>query len=166
MIISVRKFEYEELEKQLGADDKIIVFSCNNCAKKCNGLGGRVGLAALADRLEADGHNVILRELCGIACSLDMIRRRGTDEATAQQFADADVIIPLACEDGEHAVAYAFPHARVIEVTKTLGIGWGSPQAGVRLCVPLSGIDLPQTGPEGMTIQQAADHVKLPCGSF
>jgi hypothetical protein len=166
MIISARRFDYDELKQQLDADDKIIVLSCNNCAKKCDGLGGRVGLAALADKLEADGYKVILRELCGIGCSLDMVRERGRNEATAALFEQADVIIPLACEDGEHTAAFVFPTARVLQVTRTLGIGWVSPQAGLRLCAPLAGVELPHTGPEGLSLQEAADHMNLPCGSF
>lgn len=166
MIISVRRFEYETLKQQLKPDDKIVILSCNNCAKKCNGLGGRVGLKALGDKLDADGYNVTLRELCGVACSLDLIRKRANEEATRQFFEEADVIIPLSCEDGEDAAAMAFPHTRVLKVTKTLGIGWGSPTDGVRLTTPLAGVELKMNGPEGITIDEAAQQLGLPAGAF
>ena len=58
MILSIRKFEYEELKSQLQPDDTVVVLSCNNCAKKCVGLGGRAGLKALSDKLEGDGFTV------------------------------------------------------------------------------------------------------------
>ena len=166
MIISVRRFDYDTLKQQLKPDDKIIVLSCNNCAKKCKGLGGRVGLKALGDKLDADGYNVTHRELCGIACSLDLVRKRAKEEATRKFFEEADVIIPLSCEDGEDTAILAFPHARVLKVTKTLGIGWGSPKDGVHLTSPLAGIDLKVEGPQGITIDEAGQQLGLPVGAF
>jgi hypothetical protein len=166
MILSARLFEYDELKKKLKKDEKIIVFSCNNCAKKCDGLGGRVGLKALCDKLEADGFNVTRRELCGIACSLDMIEERAQNEATAKVFEQADVIIPLSCEDGEHAIHHVFPHVKIVRVTKTIGIGWASPQEGVRLTDVLAGVPVKVPGPQGITLKQAADQLKLPVGAF
>jgi len=100
MILSVRKKTYAELRDSLDKKHKIVVLSCNNCAKKCNGLGGRVGLAALSDKLEGDGFNVIRRELVGFGCALDLVAKRGKEDSTKDWFAEADVIIPLACEDG------------------------------------------------------------------
>lgn len=166
MIISVRNFEYETLKNELRPEDKIIVFSCNNCAKKCKGLGGRAGMNSLGDKLESDGFNVLFRELCGVACSLDLIRKRANEQSTKAVFEEADVIIPLSCEDGERSLPVVFPDKRIIKVTKTLGIGWGSPQVGVRLTTPLSGVDLKIDSPEGITIDEAADRLGLFAGGF
>ena len=166
MIISVRRIEYDGLKEQLSPEDKIIVMSCNNCAKKCKGLGGRPGLASLSDKLEADGFNVIHRELCGISCSVDLNRRRAKEESTSKFFEDADVIIPLACEEGEEAAAFAFPDKRVMKVTKTLGAGWGSPSVGVRLTNPVADVDLKIEDPQGITIDDAAAQLGLYAGGF
>jgi hypothetical protein len=166
MIISVRRYDYDTLKKELNPEDKIVILSCNNCAKKCKGLGGRAGLKSLGDKLQADGYNVIHRELCGIACSLDLVRKRAKEESNKKFFAEADVIIPLSCEDGEDAAIMAFPHARILKVTKTLGIGWGSPKEGVRLTTPLAGVDLKADGPAGITIDEAAEQLGLLPGGF
>ena len=166
MIISVRLFDYDTLKGQLNPDDKIVILSCNNCAKKCKGLGGRAGLASLGDKLEADGFNVTHRELCGIACSVDLVRKRINEEATSAYFEEADVIIPLACEDGEDTCTLVFPNTRVLNVTRTLGIGWGSPKEGVRLTTALAGVDLQIDGPEGITLDQAAEKLGLYAGGF
>jgi len=166
MIISVRRYDYDTLKEDLRPEDKIVILSCNNCAKKCKGLGGRAGMKSLGDKLEADGYNVIHRELCGVACSVDLVRKRGKEESTREFFEQADVIIPLSCEDGEDAAALAFPHARVLKVTKTLGVGWGSPKEGVRLTTPLAGVDVKTDGPEGITIDEAAKQLGLPAGGF
>ncbi len=166
MVISVRRYDYDALKGELEPEDKIVILSCNNCAKKCKGLGGRAGLKGLGDKLDADGFNVIHRELCGIGCSLDLLRRRAKEEATRGFFEAADVIIPLSCEDGEDAAALAFPHAKVLKVTKTIGIGWGSPKKGVRLTTPLAGIELETNAPEGITIDEAAEKLGLHAGGF
>jgi len=166
MIISVRRYDYDTLKKDLDPEDKIVILSCNNCAKKCKGLGGRAGLKSLGVKLEADGFNVTHRELCGVACSLDLVRKRAKEESTKRFFAEADVIIPLSCEDGEDAAMMAFPHARVLKVTKTIGIGWGSPKEGVRLTTPLAGVDVKAKDPAGITIDEAAEQLGLPAGGF
>jgi len=166
MIISVRQFDYDTLKKQLQPEERIVILSCNNCAKKCKGLGGRPGLKSLGDKLEADGYNVILRELCGIACSLDLVRKRAKEDATRKFFEQADVVIPLSCEDGEDAAVIAFPQARILKATRTLGIGWGSPKDGVRLTTPLAGVDLKIDDPQGITIDEAAEQLGLFAGGF
>ena len=166
MIISVRNFDYDTLKGKLQQDEKIIIFSCNNCAKKCNGLGGRAGMKSLGDKLEADGFNILHRELCGVACSLDLIRKRSKEESTKALFEEADVIIPLSCEDGERALPVVFPDKKTIRITKTLGIGWASPKDGVRLTTPLAGVELEIDSPQGITIDEAADRLSLFAGGF
>jgi len=166
MIVSVRQFDYDGLKSQLSPQDKIIVLSCNNCAKKCMGLGGRAGLASLSDKLEADGFNVIHRELCGIACSVDLNLKRTKEDVTKKFFEEADVIIPLSCEEGESAAEIAYPHAKVLKVTKTVGCGWGSPSVGVRITTAAAGVDLKIDGPEGISIPEAAEQLGLFPGGF
>ena len=166
MILSVRRLSYSELKKSLNKQQKIVVLSCNNCAKKCLGLGGRVGLKALSDKLEKDGFNLIHRELVGFACSVDLVSKRGKEESTREYFSQADVILTLACEDGEHAVANAFPAVSVPKLNRTLGIGWGSPSLGVRLTHPISGITLEIDLPEGIPLDEAAKKLNLESGSF
>jgi hypothetical protein len=166
MIASVRRFEYPELKKQLDSDDQIVVFSCNHCAKKCKGLGGRVGLQKLSEKLEADGFHIVHKELCGLACSVDLVKRRRTDEVTRPFFERADTIIPLACEDGEATVKYVFPEKKVIKLAKNLGLGWGSPKVGVRIVQPLAGVSLQIPFPEGISLDEAAERLGLYAGSF
>lgn len=135
MIVSLRKFTYDELVSKLSKDDRIILFSCGTCIKFCD-IGGRDRMKQLAEKLRADGYNVIREELSGVACMLDLVELRGTDEATAETFKEATVIIPLTCEDGWDVINYAFPHANVISVTKTVGLGVFSTDNGMTLTVP------------------------------
>jgi len=119
MIVSLRSMTYDELKDQLSKDDKIVVWACNVCVKFCD-VGGRDHMNALADKLEADGYNVIRRELIGMSCLQDLVRKRGTDEATAKMFEEATVIIPLTCEDGNENVKHVFKGKKVIDATKTI----------------------------------------------
>ena len=166
MILSVRNMSYEDLAGSLDKKDKLIVLSCNNCAKKCLGLGGRPGLKSLADKLDNDGFNVIRRELIGFACSVDLVGKRGKQPETKGWFDEADVILTLACQDGEDAVANAFPGKKVPKLNRTLGIGFGSPSVGIRLTHCVSGVDLDIELPEGMALQEAADKLGLLTGSY
>jgi hypothetical protein len=59
-----------------------------------------------------------------------------------------------------------FPDKRIIKVTKTLGIGWGSPKDGVRLTTPLAGVNLKIDSPQGITIDEAAEQLGLFAGGF
>ncbi|NLX47903.1 MAG: hypothetical protein GXY70_07035 [Euryarchaeota archaeon] len=135
MIISLRRFSYDDLVGQLSKDDKIIIFTCNVCIKFCD-IGGRTRAHQLAEKLRSDGYNVIREENIGAACILDLVEKRKTDAATAKAFEEATVILPLTCEDGFDNISYAFPNAKVISVTKTVGIGVFSTDKGMTLTVP------------------------------
>jgi hypothetical protein len=166
VIVSLRRLTYEKLKQQLGPDDRIIVFACNNCAKKCKGFGGRQGMANLCAKLEADGIAVLHKELCGITCSVDLVNKRKADEATRAVFEQANVIIPLACENGERTLRYVFPDKKVLETARPVGLGWGSPKVGVRIVVPFAGVPLKVDSPEGITLDEAAKKLGLFAGSF
>ena len=167
MILSVRKKTYEELSGELDKlDDRIVVLACNNCAKKCLGLGGRPGLKSLGDKLEADGFQVLRRELIGFACSVDLIGKRLREEATRGTFEGANTVLALACEDGEVAVENAFPDKKVPKLNATLGIGWASPSAGVRVTHTVAGIELDIPLPGGMPLAEAAERLGYHTGSY
>ncbi len=159
MIVSIRKFTYDELASKLKKDDKIILFTCGTCIKFCD-IGGRERTSHLAEKLKADGYNVIREELVGAACLLDLIEKRKTDKATAETFKEATVIIPLTCEDGYDNIAYAFPDVKVISVTKTVGLGIFSTDKGMTLTVPFENTGL-KMNIEGHSLPDVAK--KLGC---
>ena len=93
--ISARRYEYEELRDKLQSDDRIVILSCNCCARLCDGLGGEQGMTSLGDKLEADGYNVVQRQLVPEACSDDPKLNPLHDVSARKLFEDADVILPL-----------------------------------------------------------------------
>lgn len=167
MLLSVRHTTYDELASSLSKENKIIVLSCNNCAKKCLGLGGRVGLKSLSDKLDRDGFNVLRRELIGGACSTDLLSKRLKEESTREWFESADTILVLACEDAEQAAQNVFPDKNIPQLNRTLGIGWGSKDCGIRLTYCVSGVDLDIKDPcEGISLQDAAEQLGLEAGAY
>lgn len=164
--ITVRRFDYETLKTKLTPDDKILILSCDSCAKLSDGLGGEQGLNSLASKLAADGFNVIHRELLQVACSSDQLRQRLADETIRALFEYADVIIPLSCRAGIENAKEAVSEPRILVVTKTLGKGTFSPETGARLTEPLEGIEIEMDDEEDISLAEAANRLGLHSGSF
>lgn len=164
--ITVRRFEYEVLKAKLKPDDRIVILSCDSCAKQSDGLGGEQGLKSLADKLAADGFSVVHRELLPVACSPKQLRVCRDDEGNRKLFEEADVVIPLACRAGEKRVSEILPDIRFLRVTKTLGKGSFSPETGARLTEPRDDVRLEIDDPEGIPLGDAAERLGLHAGSF
>jgi hypothetical protein len=164
--ITARQFEYEELKSRLNPGDKILILSCNACARQSDRLGGEEGLQALAGKLEADGFSVHHQELIPIACSPTQLDNRLEDEDVRRLFQDADVVIPLACDAGNDRVRGALPNARILRVTKTLGKGTYSPERGARLTEAAPGVEIEIKDSDGLPVAEAARRLGLHPGSF
>ncbi len=164
MIVSLRSMTYDELKDQLSKDDKIVVWACNICVKFCD-VGGRNHMNALADKLEADGYNVIRRELIGMSCLQDLVRKRGTDEATTKIFEEATVIIPLTCEDGNENVKHVFKGKKVIDATKTIGLGVFSLEKGMTINYPFENTGL-EASVDGIPLEEAAKKLGCHAGPY
>lgn len=164
MIVSLRRFTYDELASKLKKDDKIILFACGTCIKFCD-IGGRERMSHLAEKLRSDGYNVIREELCGAVCLLDLVEKRKTDEATAETFEEATVIIPLTCEGGHENVAYTFPNANVIPVTKTVGLGIFATDEGISLTIPFEDTGL-EMSVEGYSLPDVAKKLGYHAGPY
>ena len=164
--ITVRRFEYDELRAKLKPDDRIVILSCDSCAKQSDGLGGERGLKGLADRLTADGFSVVHQELLPVACSSKHLRARLDEEGTRKLFEEADVIIPLSCRAGIEKSKEILPGLRVLRVTKTLGKGSYSPETGARLVEVDEGIEVEIDDAEGISLPEVAGLLGLYPGSF
>lgn len=166
-IIAVRLFEYDELKARLNPEDGIAVFSCNNCARRCDGLGGEEGLAHLADKLAADGFSVVCRELFPALCSRKHLQARFDNEEFQKLLANVDVILPLSCQMGIAKVKEFLPGINVLAITKTLGRGKISPKTGARLTRPFADITIEVDDADiGISIHEAARRLGFYAGSF
>lgn len=164
--ITVRQFEYVELVRRLDPGDRILILSCNTCARQSEGLGGRKGLEILAGKLEADGFHVQHQELIPVACSPTQLSNRLQDENVRRLFQEADVIIPLACDAGNDRVKGTLPDIPVLSVTRTLGKGTCSPERGARLTEAAPDVEIEIRDPDGLPIAEAAKQLGFHSGSF
>ena len=164
--ITVRLFDYGTLKSELRSGDRVLILGCDGCARQSDGLGGEKGVNSLADKLVADGFQVVRREVLPTACSPDQLTDRLQDKMIRAAFEEADVIIPLTCRTGEGRAGQALPEIRMLKVTKTLGKGSFSPEDGARLTEPFEGVDVEIEGPEGISIGEAAAQLGLWPGSF
>ena len=96
----------------------------------------------------------------------EQLRSRLDDKASRKLFEEADVIIPLTCRAGIERAKDILPGFRILQVTKTLGKGSFSPEAGARLTEPLEGIEIEIDDTEGITLAEAATRLGLYPGSF
>jgi hypothetical protein len=146
--------DYDQLKQQLAEDDRIVLWSCNDCTKYSD-LGGRKNLDALAKALEKDGYNVIHQEIIGVGCQPPLIRLRSRHPATKEIFDEATVIIILACTDGFLKTQKVFKKKKVIQVGESAGLGVYSKAEGMKLVIPLEETGLPPSI-EGYTLEEAA----------
>jgi hypothetical protein len=164
--ITARLFEYDELKNRLNQTEGIAVFSCDNCARRCYGLGGQEGLTALADKLIADGFSVVCQGLFRALCSRKLLRAWLEDKECQASLAQIGVIIPLACQTGAALVRELFPACKTLDVTKTLGVGVTRPETGVRLVKPEMGLGLDVDEAQGMSLHEAVRRLGLYAGHF
>ena len=162
MIVVLRSMDYEQLKEHIVEDDRIILWSCNDCTKYSN-LGGRENLEALAKALEKDGYNVIHQEIIGVGCQPPLIRLRTKHPATKEIFEDATVLIVLACTDGFLKTQRVFKKMRVIQVGESVGLGVYSKAEGMKLVIPLEETGLPPSI-EGYTLEEAAEKLGKKAG--
>jgi hypothetical protein len=162
LIVVLRDLDYKELKEQLDEEDKIVVWSCNDCTKYCD-LGGRKHLNALADALEKDGFHILRRELIGVGCQPPLIRERTKHPATKKIFDEATAIIVLSCTDGYLKAKRVFRKKKVIQVGVSVGLGVYSKKEGMRLVIPLEETGL-EASIEGLSLEDAAKKLKMKSG--
>ena len=164
--VTARRYTYEDLKSKLMTEERILVISCDSCARLNNGLGGEEGATSLAKKLKDDGFDVAHHELLNVACSPDELKGRLNDVKIRELFEGADVIIPLSCSAGIERVKEAIPKLRILRVTETLGLGTYSPETGVHLTEPFPDIGLEIDDEDGISLAEAAERLGLHTGSF
>jgi NAD-dependent dihydropyrimidine dehydrogenase PreA subunit len=164
MIISLRSLGYEDLKKKLVQKDKIVLFSCNSCVKYC-GIGGNKIMDKLGNMLEADGYDVIGKDLVSIGCTINLVQKHKEDLKKTEMYEAATVIIPLICEDGFENVEHVFQGKKIIPIAKTVGTGAFNIEKGLVLTTPIESTGLSEN-PEGYSLPEVAERLELFDGFF
>lgn len=165
MIASLRTMTYQELKDSLDKDDRIAVWSCDTCAKGCHGFGGEESLKELASSLRADGFAVRKEELMVASCYYDGIRARKEQWIASGEYDEIDVIIPLACQEAREAMNGLFPGKRIIDDSRTAGLGVLDENGLCVLTDPFewTGLD---ASDEGIDLPSAAKKLGMYAGPF
>lgn len=117
MIFS-RLLPYEEIFRILSRDSKIVIVSCNGCAR-ISGSGGLRGAEELRLRLVKEGYRVLDEVVILYACSEPYLREM---KRIARLSPEADTMITLACSAGWSCVRRNFPGMKVINGTEDIGL--------------------------------------------
>ncbi|MDO5862394.1 MAG: hypothetical protein Q4Q58_06355 [Thermoplasmata archaeon] len=130
MIIMARDRDYPDLLEGVRGG-RVLVWTCNTCARLCRGLGGREAAEGLASRLSADG-----AEVSGVvsssACCL-MSKALSMAESAPEH----DLILALCCDMGARN-ASAATGSPVLNPVVTFGPGYldedGNPRVASVVC--------------------------------
>lgn len=116
MIVMARDRDYGDLLGDLGGR-RVLVWTCNTCARFCDGLGGREAADALASRLAEDGVDVAGVVSSGACCFMRNARRMAEGQS------GYDTVLALCCDNGA-ADAREATGADVLNPVVTLGPGY------------------------------------------
>jgi len=130
MIIMARDRGYDELLPDLEGH-RVLVWTCNTCARFCNGLGGREAAEALAERLSKDGIDVVGTVSSSACCFMSKAAQM------AESKKDSDLVLALCCDIGARNASVA-TGIGVLNPVVTFGAGYldsdGTPRAASVIC--------------------------------
>lgn len=117
MLIIARSMDYSELSTLL-QKKKVLVWTCNTCAKLCNRLGGLESCEKLAKRLFQDGVEIVGTVAVSASClESHVIGKRSIIECNR-----SDVILSITCSIGSKIVEKVFNQKTINPITT---YGWG-----------------------------------------
>lgn len=118
MMIMRRSADYADLVKKLKSH-KVCIWTCDTCARLCNGIGGRAAATELMDSLRADGVDVT-----GVlSTSAGCIMSKLTDKWDSKELEDCDLILALTCDVGSICAEAVF-QKECYNPIETLGPGY------------------------------------------
>ena len=120
MIITNMK-PYGVIRGLLKKRKKIGIVACNSCSRACE-TGGRKKLDEIAERLKADGYNVVQTNLIPMACNVDLVKK--------PEF-NADELLILACDAAVFTFQMLFPSKKIIPALYTIGFGARDSQGNI-----------------------------------
>lgn len=166
-MLTLREYTYEGLKTKLDPDAKIVIASCDCCARLSDDLGGQVGLNSLADKLEADGYSVVLRCLLKDGCHGTYMESRLEEDAVHNGFENAEVILPLMCLGGERKLAKLIGKEKIFRLTRSIGKGPHDTPDGTRFIRPFDSAPVIIKDKEkGISLPEAAKQLGLESGPY
>jgi glutamate dehydrogenase/leucine dehydrogenase len=128
----VRDRPYSELRDSL-VGKKVVIWTCNTCARLCYDIGGEAAAVRLADALRKDGIDVLSVLHTGASCVEKKVREKN-DENVAK----ADIVISMTCNIGALCARRAF-EKEILNPIATLGAGFIDENRTIFVCEDNSG---------------------------
>jgi hypothetical protein len=117
MMMIARSADYDDILEAVKGRN-VTIWTCNTCARMCNGIGGQQAAEKLAEKLRSDGVNVISSLSVSAACLMSKVNAKATNIPN-----DVDVIVALTCDVGVTCAERAF-RRDVIAPLITIGSGY------------------------------------------
>ena len=118
MMIMRRSMEYADLVPKLRSH-KVCIWTCDTCARLCNGIGGKAAATGLMERLRADGVYVTGVLSTSAGCMMSKLN----DKWDSKELEDCDLILTLTCDVGSACAEMAFCKD-CLNPIETLGPGY------------------------------------------
>ncbi|MDR2846169.1 MAG: hypothetical protein LBV63_02690 [Candidatus Methanoplasma sp.] len=133
MLMMARDRDYPAL-RDLLKGRKVALWTCNTCARLCNGIGGTESASKLADALRSDGIDVVGVMYTSASCLQDKVRAK----ADATVLDKADTVVSLTCDIGSVCAGHVF-EKEMINPVVTFGPGLILEDGSLLVCNVMDG---------------------------
>jgi len=130
----LRDRPYSELKKDL-IGKKVVIWTCNTCARLCYDIGGSESAEKLAAALREDGIEV----LGVLNTSASCIEKKVMEKYDEQMFSGADVVLSLTCNIGALCAKRTFGKD-ILNPLATVGAGFISEDRKIFVCEERDGV--------------------------
>ncbi|MBO4551816.1 MAG: hypothetical protein J5673_01295 [Candidatus Methanomethylophilaceae archaeon] len=117
MLIMARSMDYPELLGKLSGK-RVLIWTCNTCARLCNNIGGTESSERLAEKLREDGVEVV----GAMSISASCLERKVMDRKEEAVSEKPDLILSLTCSIGSSVAEKVFGRD-IINPIDTFGYG-------------------------------------------
>ena len=118
MMLMARDREYADLLADLEGK-RVLIWTCNTCARLCNEVGGKDSAERLAARLRKDGVDALKAVSVSAACLMGKVRAVSDDPVVSM----CDVIVTLVCDVGSACAGTCFGKD-IVNPVETVGPGY------------------------------------------
>lgn len=124
---------YSELKDEL-VGKKVVIWTCNTCARLCNNIGGNDAAERLAAALEKDGVEILGILSTSASCLEGKVRAK-EDKGMMEK---ADVVLSMTCNIGALCAERVFGK-EVLNPLVTVGAGFVGEDRSIFVCDEVDG---------------------------
>ena len=128
MIMMARDRDYEQLRGELRGE-RVLIWTCNTCARLSGGIGGSESAEKLMDALRGDGIDVVGVCYTSASCIMGKVRAKGDPE----MILGCDTVLSLTCDVGAFCAGEVFGKP-VMNPIVTLGPGLIGEDGDLSVC--------------------------------